>query len=103
MRNSREHLQEFLEEMLGSDNVLFEPPENVKLSYPCILFKRDNIDNTFANNNVYNQQYSYQVTIIEYDIDTELVDKFTKLTNCKFDRTYSMGDLVHTVFTMYYK
>ena len=52
---TRLELQSFLEEILGSRNVYFQPPTSFKMEYPAIVYARKNIINTFADNNVYGQ------------------------------------------------
>ena len=51
---SRLELHEALCKVLGSRNVYFQPPEDIKMNYPAIEYSRASIDNTFANNDVYN-------------------------------------------------
>ena len=49
---SRLDLQTFLEELLESKNVYFQPPESVKMNYPAIVYALDDIDNVQADNGV---------------------------------------------------
>ena len=42
---SRLDLQTFLEELLESKNVYFQPPESVKMKYPAIVYALDDIEN----------------------------------------------------------
>jgi len=44
----RLELQEVLESLLGSRNVYFQPPLNLKMNYPCIIYKRDDAETEFA-------------------------------------------------------
>ena len=46
---TRLQLQAQLEEMLGSRNVYYQPPESVKLEYPAIVYAKKEIKSTFAN------------------------------------------------------
>lgn len=41
---SRLNLQTFLEEILESRNVYFQPPESVKMKYPAIVYALDDIE-----------------------------------------------------------
>ena len=50
---TRLELQETLEELLGSRNVYYEPPANIKMEYPAIVYSRDNIQTRFASNKVF--------------------------------------------------
>lgn len=38
--NRRYELQAVLEGILGSGNVYFQPPENLKMRYDCIVYER---------------------------------------------------------------
>jgi predicted component of viral defense system (DUF524 family) len=99
---SRLELQTKLEELLGSRNVYFQPPESVKLNYPAIVYSRSDIENTFANNGVYRQSLVYQVTLIDKNPDSDLVAKVSRLPMCRFDRHFKADNLNHDVFTLYF-
>ena len=94
----RLELHELLAELLGSRNVYYQPPESVRMKYPAIKYSRDDIQNTFANNNVYMQQYAYEITVIDEDPDSEIVDKISKLPTARFERHYTSDDLNHDVY-----
>lgn len=99
---SRLQLQTELEELLGSRNVYFQPPASVRMQYPAIVYSRSNIENRHADNNVYMQSYFYEITVINEDPDSEIVEKVSKLPTCRFDRHYKADNLNHDVFTLYY-
>lgn len=99
---SRLELQTKLEELLGSRNVYFQPPETVKLSYPAIVYSREPIENRYANNGVYMQFVRYSVTVIDKNPDSEIVPKISLLPMCRHDRHFKSNNLNHDVFTLYY-
>ena len=99
---SRPNLQIELEELLGSKNVYYQPPASVQMKYPAIVYSRKDIENTFADNLVYNQLHSYEVIVIDQDPDSMFVEKISKLPTCRFDRHYTADNLNHDVFTLYY-
>ena len=99
---SRLELQAKLEEILGSRNVYFQPPESVKMSYPAIRYVRVPINNSFANDSVYKQAQQYELTLIDYDPDSEFVSVLSKLPTCRHNRHYHTSGLNHDVFTIYY-
>ena len=94
----RLELHELLAELLGSRNVYYQPPESVRMKYPAIKYSRDDIQNTFANNNVYMQQYAYEITVIDEDPDSEIVDKISKLPTARFERHYTSDNLNHDIY-----
>lgn len=96
----RDELQETLEDILGSLNVYFQPPPSVEMSYPAIVYFRSKIDNTHANNAVYRQEDSYELIVIDYDPDSEIVRKISQLPKCRHDRHYVADNLNHDVFTL---
>jgi hypothetical protein len=68
---NRVQLQTLLEELIGSRNVYFQPPENVKLSYPCIIYSRGNIGKTqFADDIPYLHKTRYMVIVIDANPDS---------------------------------
>lgn len=96
--NKRLELHEILCEVLGSRYVYYQPPESVKMHYPAIVYSRENIKNTFADNAIYKQTHVYNVTIIDKDPDSEIVDKISKLPMCRFNKHYESDNLNHDVF-----
>ena len=99
---SRLDLQRELELLLGSRNVYFQPPPTVKMKYPAIVYSRSAIDNRHANNAIYKQDISYEIIVIDYDPDSEIPEKVSRLPMCRFDRHYTADNLNHDVFTLYY-
>lgn len=86
----------------GDRHVYFQPPESLKIKYPAIIYSRDNIENDFANNNVYMQNNRYQVIVIDKNPDSEIVEKVSKLPRCSFDRHYTSDNLNHDSFIIYF-
>jgi len=93
-------LQTLLEELLGSRNVYFQPPESVKMKYPAIVYGLEDIENTFANDGVYLSQRKYSVTVIDEDPDSPIVGKVASLPSCRFNRHFKSDNLNHDVFTL---
>lgn len=100
--DKRLELQTMLEEILGSRNVYFQPPANVHMKYPAIVYTRSNIRNNFAGNDVYKQSFFYEVTVIDYDPDSAIVKAISKLPKIRYDRHFTSDNLNHDVFTIYY-
>lgn len=99
---NRLDLQKVLEELLGSKNVYFQPPESVKMKYPAIVYARKDIENTFADDSVYKQDYAYEIIVIDKDPDSEIPIKVSQLPRCRFDRHYKANNLNHYVLTLYF-
>lgn len=95
-------LQKILEDCLGSTNVYYQAPASVCMKYPAIRYSRLNIENTFADDNVYSQARSYEVIVIDKNPDSAIVDKVSKLPSAHYQRHYTSDGLNHDVFTIYY-
>lgn len=99
---SRLELHEILCGILGSRNVYFQPPESVKLQYPCVVYDLCAIDTKFADNRPYTRKKQYSVTVIDKNPDSELPDKIGALPMCRFDRQFPADNLNHYVYRMYF-
>ena len=99
---TRVDLQNVLEELLGSRNVYYQPPESLKMNYPAIVYARKTIDNSYANNSVYKQNYAYEITVIDKNPDSEIVDKMAKFKTARFVRHMVVDNLNHDIFNIYY-
>jgi hypothetical protein len=99
---TRLELNELFCEILGSRNVYYQPPESIKMKYPAIVYSRSKIDNRYANDSIYDQLLAYDITVIDEDPDSEIVEKISKLPFCSFDRHYTADNLNHDTFTIYY-
>lgn len=100
--DKRLELHEIFCGILGSRNVYYQPPASVKMKYPAIVYSRKNIENSHANNLVYKQSNSYEVTVIDEDPDSKFVREVSKLPTCRHDRYFASDNLNHDVFTLYY-
>lgn len=89
-------------QILGSDNVYFQPPESVKMSYPAIRYELSRIDLQYADDRPYMSAKRYSVTIIDKNPDSFLPDLITALPFCSFNRFYTADNLNHWVFDLYF-
>lgn len=99
---TRIELQSLLENILGSQNVYFQPPASIKMNYPCIVYSKSDIVNINANNNVYKQTNRYLITVIDKNPDSIIADKISRLSMCNFERNYASDNLNHYVFNLYF-
>ena len=95
-------LQETLVNILGSNNVYFQPPETIRLQYPCIIYERSDIDKKYADNRAYMSMVRYSLTLITRSPESDLVKAILELPYCSYDRYYAADTLNHDVFTIYY-
>ena len=99
---TQQELQTKLEELLGSRNVYYMPPESLKIHYPAIVYSKSRIDTKKANNSIYKKNTRYEITVIDRLPDNPTIDKLMELPYCSFDRPYKSDNLYHDVLTLYY-
>jgi len=83
-------------------NVYFQPPASLKMKYPAIRYELARIDPTSADNKPYLLDRAYQVTVIDSDPDSEIVEAISKWPQCVFNRQYTADNLNHFVFILYH-
>lgn len=100
MGQSRTKLHDLLLHI--TDNVYFQPKQNVELEYPCIIYKREDSEFRHANNELYDQFKRYQVTVIDRDPDSGIPDQVATLPMCSFNRFYTADGLNHDVYQVFF-
>ena len=99
---TRSDLQTMLENLLGTRNVYFQPPESLKINYPCIIYSTNSVDNIHGNNDVYKQDISYELVYVDSNPDNVIFKKLCNMEKCRFKRFYVSDNLNHFVFEIYY-
>lgn len=102
-QQSRMVVQNKLEALNGVRKVYFQPPPNIKLEYPCIIYELSNYVSNEANNALYLDWPRYTVTVIskdpEYDIPRVLRNTKGDFS-FSFDRFFTYDNLNHWVFDL---
>lgn len=96
-------LQATFEEILGSRNVYFNPPETVKMKYDAIRYKLADKDIKRANNRLYVFTNKYDGVVITTDPDTTIPDIIlSHFEMCSFGKPYIADSLYHYPFSLYF-
>lgn len=98
----RLELHQKLVNILGSNNVYFQPPATIKLQYPCIIYHRSKINKRHADNVMYNHNVQYSILLIGRNPESDIVTKILELPYCSYDRFFTADDLNHDAFTLFY-
>ena len=98
----RLELQALLTEILGTDQVYFQPPPTVRMDYPCIVYRRDYEQTRFADDKPYSRKKRYQVIVIDRNPDSDIPDQIADLPLCAYDRFYTAENLNHDVFKLFF-
>lgn len=86
----------------GDTHVYFDPPASVKMKYPALKYKRKNITVLRANGKVYRTIPGYELTWVDSNPDSDMVEKLLSLPYCSYDRHYKVDNLNHDTFTLHY-
>ena len=97
---TRLELQSLFETL--TSNVYFQPPDGLSIEYPCIVYKRDKMGITFANDSPYRLTTRYLVTIIDRNPDSIIISLIANLPMCLYNRGYAAKNLNHDVFNLYF-
>ena len=99
---TRLELQSKLEELLGSRQVYYQPPETVKMEYPAIVYSKNSIWITNANGVKYSKINRYDITVISKKPDNPVLDRLLNLPYCSYDRHYVTDNLNHDTLSLYF-
>lgn len=96
---TRLDVQAELEELIGSPNVYYQPPETLKMHYPCIVYTQQRVDRFYADDGPWVQFPEYLVNYISRNPEDAGLDNLMQARNLVFDRHYVSDNLHHNVFT----
>ena len=86
-----------------ADNVYFQPPSNIQLEYPCIIYHRKEKDRKHGNNSVYIGKDRYRLTVIDRNPDSTIPDLIENyLQYCRIIDYFTQDNLNHTILDLYY-
>ena len=102
MAKDRLSLHNLLVSLLGANRVYFQPPATLKISYPCIIYKLDDVEGVHANDRRYLGNKRYLITVVDRDPDTIIPDKILELPYCSFEDHFMNDNLNHYICSLYY-
>lgn len=95
-------LHALLTNLMGSEAVYFQPPPDVQMTYPCIVYNRDQAWIEHADNAGYMGMFRYQVMVIDRRPDNPVIDKLLFLPRCTYSRFFVADQLNHDVFNLFH-
>lgn len=96
----RHDLQTILESICP--NVYFQPPANVQMTYPAIVYQRGHADTKHADNRPHIVTKQYSTTLISRNPDETIFEALAALPMCVHERFYVVDNLNHDVFNIYF-
>jgi len=95
-------LDTLLKSLLGSDYVYFQPPDDIEMSYPAIVYNLDFENVQHADNAPYSRKMRWVITLISRDPMDPTREKIADLKSCTFERAYPADNLNHQTFNLFY-
>lgn len=91
-------------QILQSNNTYFQPPESVRMKYPCIrYYKNPGAYRANADDRLYRKMDQFEGVVIDPDPDSAIPDKLLeRFPMCSFSPSYRSDNLNHFPFTIYY-
>lgn len=100
--SKRLELHNKLVTLFGNNHVYYQPPEGLKMEYPCIRYSKSDITSRHADNINYVNKTSYEIVIIDKHPDNVVIEKILELPLSSYDRHYISNNLNHDVIRIYY-
>jgi hypothetical protein len=84
-------------------NVYFQPPANVLMTYPCIIYNKTGKNRHFASDVIYLSQQGYDIMVIDKNPDSLVADNIeSHFRYCSINQYYTADNLNHTKLSLYY-
>lgn len=98
-----------LVDILGTKNepsdkqrVYFQPPPTIFMTYPCIVYSLDAVDEKFAGDILYQGKKRYRITVVDRNPDSLFPDMVAKLPYTSFSSFFVTDNLNHSVYSTYF-
>lgn len=85
-----------------ADHVYFQPPESLKLVYPCIVYSLSDVQEKHADDTTYKMSRGYDVKYISSDPDNTVIDQLIAWPHCRFERRVTADNLYNDCFKLYF-
>lgn len=97
-------LQDLFKAIDGVEEVYFQPNQNIKLKYPCIVYERSsiNVNTAHADDIKYWRMKRYSVTVIDRNPESPIVDAVEEFRYTEIERFFVIDGLNHTAFQMFF-
>jgi hypothetical protein len=83
-------------------NVYFQPPADVQIVHPAIVYEMDRADTKFADDKPYSVTKQYSMQLISEDPDESIFDALAALPMCVHERHFVADNLNHEVFNIFF-
>lgn len=78
--------------------VFYNHPGNLKMIYPCVVYRQIEMRNHFAGNIKYHTNTFYEIQVMHKLPDDEIVDIILeKINTAVFKHSYTADNIIHTI------
>lgn len=106
MENRRIKFQKVLDAYVTKgliNKAYYSPPENIKMEYPCIVYKKELNPLDTANDGRYFNYNKYQLMIMDRRLDNPIIDDILdKFNTSMYVNEYWTDGIHHTIIELYY-
>lgn len=89
--------------LLLCPNAYFQPPSDITMSYPCIVYNMTNKTRLYGSNIAHVMNQEYRVIVIDKNPDSGIANQVEKqFQYCEIDQYYTVDNLNHTALLLYY-
>ena len=103
IEDQRDILDEILRNIEGVKKVYFQPPDSMKLQYPCLIYELSGFTEENADNNTYLSFPRYTLTLIDRNPESILQKRVKDLKQgcyVSFDRFFTSDNMNHWVYNL---
>lgn len=79
----------------------FQPPSNIRMAYPAIVYELSDVPILHADNKPYHAEEVYMITLIDKNPDSKYFEKLKYVPNVNFSRFFKADNLNHWIFTIH--
>ena len=85
-------------------NVYFQPPANVSMNYPCIVYHKAPPKDIYANDQRYGSRQKYTITGIDRNPETQIAEQIVKIfkRHVSIVNYATVSGLNHIYLELYY-
>jgi len=102
MANDRLSLHSLLLGIPGVKKVYFQKPTSLKMEYPCVIYKLDDVEERVADNKKYFRMKRYLVTVIDTNPDTTIYEQILNLRYSSFEDHFVVDNLNHYICSLHW-
>ena len=86
-----------------SDHVYYQPPSNIRMNFPCIVYNKIPKFKEYGNDGIYIKKQGYQITVMDKDPDSFTADDLEDhFQYCSITQYFTNDNIHHVILELYY-